>query len=142
MIVDASVVVAMLAPDAEDTERIEQVWDIWALRGERLLAPSVLRLEVSNALLTGIRRGRWTGVAADEAAARTMRLPIAFRDAARDRERAWELSRRYDNHPGYDMVYVALAERLGERLVTLDERLRRRFGHVGFVVGPEDVLDR
>jgi predicted nucleic acid-binding protein len=43
-----------------------------------------------------------------------------------DRHRAWELARRYDNHPIYDMLSVALAQRLSEALITVDDRLRRR----------------
>jgi predicted nucleic acid-binding protein len=31
-------------------------------------------------------------------------------DEPRDLQRAWELSRRYDNHPIYDLLYVALAD--------------------------------
>ena len=44
-------------------------------------------------------------------------------DTPADRERAFELARRYDNWPVYDMVYVALAERLGTEFYTADERL-------------------
>jgi hypothetical protein len=51
-----------------------------------------------------------------------------------DLDRAWELSRRYDHHPVYDMVYVALAERLGRRLVTADGHLQRRLAMLAFVV--------
>jgi predicted nucleic acid-binding protein len=36
---------------------------------------------------------------------------------------AWELSRRYDEHPICDLVYVALARRLGEVLLTADRKL-------------------
>ena len=57
-------------------------------------------------------------------------------DEAADLDRAYELSRRYDAHPVYDMVYVAVAERLGEQLVTADETLRRRLATMTFVVGP------
>jgi predicted nucleic acid-binding protein len=43
------------------------------------------------------------------------------------------LSRRYDEHPIFDLVYVALAERLGQRLVTADSRLATRTAGLGFV---------
>jgi len=49
------------------------------------------------------------------------------------RQPAWDLSRRYDEHPIYAMVYVALAERLGEDLITADQRLRARVHPLGFV---------
>jgi len=39
-------------------------------------------------------------------------------DDERDLGRAWDLARRYDDHPIYDMVYVAVAERRGAVLVT------------------------
>jgi predicted nucleic acid-binding protein len=35
------------------------------------------------------------------------------------------------------MVYVAVAERLGEQLVTADVALRSRLGTLPFVVGPD-----
>ena len=57
-------------------------------------------------------------------------------DEPQDLDRAYELSRRYDEHPVYDLLYVAVAERLGEQLVTADERLRRRVGALPFVIGP------
>ncbi len=44
-------------------------------------------------------------------------------------------TRRYDNWPVYEMVYVALAERLGHRLVTADRRLVTRLGHLDWIGG-------
>ena len=63
-------------------------------------------------------------------------LPVTLTDTAADLDRAWELSRRYDEHPVYDMVYVALAERIGEQLVTADDRLRERLVGLDFVEAP------
>ncbi|MGZ5418288.1 MAG: hypothetical protein ACXWDI_14015, partial [Nocardioides sp.] len=40
---------------------------------------------------------------------------------------------RYDQHPIYDTLYVAVAERLGQRLVTADRALASRVARLGFV---------
>jgi predicted nucleic acid-binding protein len=43
-----------------------------------------------------------------------------------DLHRAWDLSRRYDEHPVHDLVYVAVAQRLHTELLTADARLVER----------------
>jgi predicted nucleic acid-binding protein len=83
-----------------------------AKAGVPLIAPGLMWLEVRNALLTGVRRGRWTGAQADAAVAQLANLPVQRLDSPADDARAYELARRYDNCPVYGMVYVALAERL------------------------------
>lgn len=50
------------------------------------------------------------------------------------------MARRYDNHPVYDMLYVALAERLGEPLVTVNDKLCHRLAHLGLVLRPDEAL--
>jgi predicted nucleic acid-binding protein len=66
------------------------------------------------------------------------RLPVRIADIPADRERAFELARRYDNWPVYGMLYVALAERLGTEYYTADERLRSRLAHLPWVRGTTD----
>ncbi len=139
-IVDASVVVELVAPDAEDGP-VQALFGQWAQEGEELHAPALLPLEVMNALITGIRRGRWDGQAADAAAGFVAALPVSLHDDTRDRHLAWELARRYDNHPIYDMLYVALAQRLGEPLITVDDKLRRRLAHLDVVLRPDEALE-
>lgn len=140
MIVDASVVVEFVAPDADDTEATHVLFDHWAQTGERLHAPAMLPVEVMNALLTGVRRGRWDGQAADAASGFAASLPISLHADPADRHRAWDLARRYDNHRIYDMLYVALAERLGEPLITVDDKLRRRLAPLRLVLRPDEAL--
>lgn len=133
-VVDASVVVDWVAPDPDVVEgAARRLLSQWAALGEVLVAPRLLREEVGNALLTGVRRQRWSGAQADAAYELLRSLPLVERDEQADRDRAFELARRFDEHPIYDMVYVALAERLRLDLVTADTRLLARVGHLPFV---------
>jgi predicted nucleic acid-binding protein len=134
------VVVEFVAPDADRSDAVHALFDQWAQRGEPLHAPALLPVEVMNALLTGVRRGRWDGQAADTASGFVATLPISLHDHAADRQRAWELARRYDNHPLYDMLYVALAQRLGQPLITVDDRLCRRLAPLNLISQPADAL--
>ncbi len=135
-VVDASIVVDWVAPDVDPDAPAGRLLTRLAKSGATLYGPRLLFEEVANALLTGCRRQRWDGAAADNAYQRLRQLPITLVDEAVDRDRAWDLSRRYDEHPIYDMVYAALAERLGDQLFTADNMLRRRLAPLGFVVGP------
>lgn len=132
-VVDASVVVDWVAPDSDPAGPARRRLARWADEDATLLAPRLLLEEVGNALLTGVRRERWSGAQADAAFAALLRLPVQLRDTPADVTRAYELSRRHDEHPLYDMVYVAVAERLRERLVTADQRLVDRVPLLPFV---------
>jgi len=134
-VVDASVVVDWVAPDADPGGPARRLLHRLVRQDATLLAPRLMLAEVANALLTGVRRQRWDGAAADAAFRLLMTLPVETSDLPEDVERAWELSRRYDEHPVYDMLYVALAERLGDQLVTADERLRDKLAGRGVVIG-------
>lgn len=132
-VVDASVVVDWVAPDSDSRGAARTLLESWAQENATVLAPRLLLEEVGNALLTGVRRSRWSGAQADASFAALLRLPVQLRDTPADVTRAYELSRRYDEHPLYDMVYVAMTERLGERLVTADRRLVERVALLPFV---------
>src|SRR5438445_645163 len=89
-----------------------------------------------------IRRWVWSGRL--PARKRGNRLVMARKDVEalagaaerRHLDRAWELSRRYDNHPVYDMLYAATAEAAGMVLITADETLLERLGNLGWVRRP------
>ncbi|MGH2707130.1 MAG: type II toxin-antitoxin system VapC family toxin [Actinomycetota bacterium] len=134
-VVDASVVVDWVAPSAEPISPAMATLQRLATAHDELLAPRLLLEEVANALLTGLRRHRWSGVEADTAYRRLRNLPIRLVDDQRDLDRAWNLSRRYDNHPIYDMIYVAVAERFHNSLITVDDALRARLADLPWVVG-------
>ena len=138
-VVDASVVVDWVAPrTATDSPAMEALGRL-ATQPVELSAPRLLLEEVSNALLTGLRRRRWTGEEADEAFERLRTLPVRLLDTRADLERAYELARRYDQHPIHDMLYVAVAERLRTTLVTADDRLRARLAAQPWVIAPQQL---
>lgn len=139
-VVDASVVVDWVAPDADPELPAVAVLARLSADDAELLAPRLLIEEVSNALLTGVRRRRWSGAEADVARALLRRLPVQLLDDLRDLDRAWDLARRYDNHPIYDLLYVALAERRGTQLITADMRLRQTLLGLDWLVTPEQLL--
>jgi hypothetical protein len=66
---------------------------------------------------------------------------VVIADTPADWDQAFELARRYDNWPVYDMVYVALAERLGTEFYTADGNLRARLAHLPWVLGVGDGAD-
>jgi predicted nucleic acid-binding protein len=113
--VDASVIVTALADDGADGDRARH-----RLRGERLVAPHVVDLEVASAW----RRLAAAGDIDDR------RVELAFADLLSLRlerlghgpllGRCWELR---SNLTIYDAAYVALAEALSATLVTADRRL-------------------
>ncbi len=110
-VVDASVVVDWVAPRTPTDSPSMQVLSRLAAQRAELFAPRLLLEEVTNAIVTGIRRRRWTGSEADTAFLRMQTLPVRLVDTPADLDRAYELARRYDEHPVYDMLYVAVAER-------------------------------
>lgn len=135
-VVDASVVIDWIAPGVATTAPAIKLLGRLARRSAEIVGPRLLFEEASNALLSGVRRRRWSGAAADASHRLLMRLPIRLTDDQRDLDRAWELARRHDNHPIYDMIYVALAERTTTELITADQALRHRLAHLAWVVGP------
>lgn len=139
-VVDASIVVDWVAPRCDLDSPAMRLLDRLVRREEPLLSPRLMLEEVANALITGIRRQRWDGAEADVAFAALLRLPVQLVDTPADLGRAWELARRYDQHPVYDMVYVATAERVDQVLLTADAALSARVRTLPFVQlvpGPE-----
>jgi predicted nucleic acid-binding protein len=115
IVVDASIVVTALADDGPDGDRV-RAW----LRGERLLAPEVIDVEV----LSAWRRMAAAGDLADRRAAFAIddlrALPLRKVPHGPLLERCWQLRAKLTIH---DSVYVALAELTRCVLLTADRRL-------------------
>ena len=101
-VVDASVVVVALADDGPDGDAVRR-----RLRGEQLLAPEIMDLEVLSVLRRAVSRGtmseRRAGLALDD----LREVPIQRVPHRRLLARCWELR---DNLTPYDAAYVAAAE--------------------------------
>src|SRR3984893_3413877 len=95
-VIDASVVIDWIAPGVATTAPAVKLLDRLARRSAEIVGPRLLFEEVSNALITGVRRRRWSGAAADGSYSLLARLPIRVTDDQRDLDRAWELARPFD----------------------------------------------
>ncbi|GAB2874585.1 type II toxin-antitoxin system VapC family toxin [Nocardioides pacificus] len=120
LVVDASVLVAALADDARDGDAARL-----RLRGERLLAPELIDLEVASVLRGRLAGGHLESGRAELALADLADLPLQRAPHRPLLGRCWELRA---NLSVYDAAYVALAEALGADLVTADARLARAPG--------------
>lgn len=130
--VDASVVLAWQFRDesnpyADSTvERLEE---------EDAIAPAVWPLEVANAFVVGVRRGRLSSTEAAEAVSMILDLPVTIRPADSkpalqtilDLAATFELS-------AYDASYIHLAQTERLPLATLDGRLREIAERAGVAV--------
>ncbi len=119
MIVDASVILRAFFPDEDQAQAQALIRDHVSGR-MRLLAPTLMVYEVTNAVVQGVRRGRITD---DDGEA----ILTAFEGLGIEMESVtWQqilpLARRFDRS-AYDAAYLALAQARGEPLVTGDLRL-------------------
>ncbi len=115
IVVDASVIVTALADDGDDGDRVRE-----RLRGERLVAPHLIDLEVVSAWrrlsAAGQLDARRVGLAMTDLS--TLRIERAPHGPLV--QRCWELR---GNLTVYDASYVALAEAVDAVLLTGDHRL-------------------
>ena len=119
MIVDASVILRAFFPDEDQAQAQALIRDHVSGR-TRLLAPTLMVYEVTNAVVQGVRRERITD---DDGKA----ILTAFEGLGIEMELVtWQqmlpLARRFDRS-AYDAAYLALALARGEPLVTGDQRL-------------------
>jgi predicted nucleic acid-binding protein len=115
IVVDASILATGLADDGIDGDRVRA-----RLRGEQLMAPQLIDLEVASVW----RRLVAAGALDDRRAALALRDLVSLRLERVDHvpllARCWELRH---NLTVYDASYVALAEVMGLALLTGDTRL-------------------
>jgi predicted nucleic acid-binding protein len=114
------VILSAVADDHDDGDRTRA-----RLRGERLVAPELLDLEVLSGLRSLVARGDVDNRRAQFAVDDFALLDIGRVGHRALIERIWQLR---DNVTPYDAAYVALAEALALVLVTADSALARAPG--------------
>ena len=130
-VVDASVVVAVLT-DAYGAG----AWAADRLRGEEMLSPHLMPVEVTQSLRRLVVTGALTESEGLEALQGLLSWPVTPVDFAPVAARVWELR---ETVSAYDAWHVALAEAADVPLVTLDARLARAPGpRCTFEVAPAD----
>jgi predicted nucleic acid-binding protein len=121
-VIDASIVLAWLLPD-EQSGAAERL--IGRAARERARAPSLLLLEVGNALLQAERRNRLPAALRSELLDAFTSLPIALEPVgAESMLRANDVAGRHALSL-YDACYLELALARGLPLATLDRALAR-----------------
>ena len=115
LVVDASVVVALVAAQAARTATLAG-----RIGSASLHAPAILPIEVDSALRGLERGGRLSAAQASAARLHAHALPIELWPWELLADRAWALRANLSTS---DAGYVALAERLGGTLLTGDRRI-------------------
>lgn len=131
LVVDASVLVAVLVDSGRDGQWAEATLAEGALAG-----PELVLAEACNVLRRHEQSGQLSRFEAAFAYVDLLELDMELFPFAPFAERVWELR---ENLTSYDAWYVALAESLDCPLATLDRRLRRASGPQCEVLAPSDV---
>jgi len=122
-VLDASATLAWVIGD----EHQDDAWPVLeSLRDSLAFAPAHYPLEVANALLSAMRRGRMTPDQAATAVVALAAMPVEIdaETAGRVFDGAWQLAVRH-RLTIYDAAYLELALRHGLPLATLDDSLAR-----------------
>jgi predicted nucleic acid-binding protein len=109
------------------------------LREHDLVAPPIMWSETRSVLHEAMWRGDASRPNAERGLQHLDAAPIAERRPRRLGSLAWELADQLGWVKTYDAEYLALAELLGVRVLTVDSRLRRGGDRLGLVVLPSEL---
>lgn len=116
-----------LVLDEPHTETVTNLMDRWVAEGTELHAPLLAQYEVASALTRKRARGELSREETDEALAIIDALGVTW-DSNPDNASTVEIAVGLQRHSAYDAAYLALAERLGAEVWTLDGPLARNAG--------------
>jgi predicted nucleic acid-binding protein len=132
VVLDANALV-VLALDRQRARIVEVQLKEWQDAGETLHAPELQRYEIANALARAIVVGQLPEAEAATAWNLVTAVPIRLH-RLRDGPAVIAMTQRLERQSAYDAAYVALADRLGTELWTLDGSLARNAASRGLPV--------
>ncbi len=119
--VDASIVLRyMLQPD---NEAVKKLWKSWLASETRLISPTLLFYEVTNALYQQQKHKILSPEIIWQTLELSLELPINLINENGLHLRAHEIAMQYNLPATYDAHYLALAEQMKADLWTADMRL-------------------
>ncbi len=120
--VDASIIVALVTAEAQSARALA-LWAEWMRGDVQVIAPPLLRYEVTSALRRKVVRGVMSLPDARRALEEALSLDIKLLDPPELSLRAFDLAARFNLPAAYDAHYLALAEMLNAEFWTADEKL-------------------
>jgi predicted nucleic acid-binding protein len=126
LVIDTSVLIAVLVSEPERTQIIRQT------EGYDLLAPGSVHWEIGNALSAMLKRKRITHEQVKATLLAYEKIPIRFRDV--DMQIAMDITHEYELY-AYDAYIIACARESRCALISLDRNLLNaaRKAHVSLV---------
>jgi predicted nucleic acid-binding protein len=120
--IDASLIIALVIPERFSRLALS-FWQKWTLDDSQIVAPSLLRYEVTSALYRKAYQKQVSSADSLAALEQFLALDIITSDPPGLPLRATELARQFNRPNTYDAHYMALAEQLSCPFWTADERL-------------------
>lgn len=119
--VDASIILRYVLQPENST--MQKLWQTWISKEVRLIAPTLLFYEVTNALYQQQKAKNFSPETIWQTLELTLDLPINLINEATLHTRALELASEYNLPATYDAHYLALAEWMNADLYTADLKL-------------------
>ena len=119
--VDANLVIQLAT--SIGTSSVPDLWEQWRDEQRRIIAPMLIRYEVTNALHRYARAGMLTDEEVSDALTIAMDIPLHLYSAARIHVRAINLASRFALPAAYDAHYLAVADQENAEFWTTDQRL-------------------
>jgi predicted nucleic acid-binding protein len=110
-------------PSTLEYQSIVSLWEQWIADRAEIIAPSLLRYEVTNALYRSAAIGIVSETEAIDIVRSLDRLPIKYFDSAALNVSAFRIARTLDLKAAYDAHYLALSQRESAEFFTVDKRL-------------------
>lgn len=119
VVIDASIALAFLLPDEQDT-RVDALFLSAFLGKAKILIPSILYFEVGNGLRSACLRKRIKAPLAEKLLANFLKIPLEIKDT--DWRTCFKTALK-ENISFYDAAYVTLARKERIPFLTLDKLL-------------------